>query len=77
LDLLNLGELEWRVSEQGRAVAREVIAAALTPVLGPEAAQLAAATLSGPVLEQLLARVTDAPGVEVDACEVRVTTIAD
>ena len=76
-DLHNLCDIEFKVSEQGRAIARQIIGAALAPVLGPEAAQLAAATLSGPVLEQLLARVCDAPGVEVDAREVRVTTIDD
>lgn len=57
------------VDEAARARAAQLVATALTPKLGPVAAQLAAQALTGPGFEVLLAQIFESPGVDVQAIE--------
>lgn len=59
----------WKVSEEGRQVAVGILTAALAPELGP-LTKVVADKLTAELLGELLAKVVDAPGVEVDAGEV-------
>ena len=59
----------WKVSEEGRQVAVGILTAALQPELGP-LTKIVADKLTAELLGELLAKVCDASGVEVDAGKV-------
>jgi hypothetical protein len=63
----DLSPLAWKVSEQGLRIGQTVLTAALVAEIGPAAAALIAKVVTQDVLEELLAKVSDAPGVEVSA----------